>query len=179
MYSQWLGDQAAFMAAELTTDIFRDIVRRYGHVFDLYQRPTTVNCTCYNATYKTFDKNHTLCGGIGTIGGYVKEPKHSFLGVAQGRPEFNQDQHQRIFAKAGPIDTLDLVIFVEAKWFDLIHNDDVLMWKPRGSPDGFELKIISNLPRMGMDNKIVFTRIDTTKNPYSLRFEATDIRKQV
>ena len=176
---QWLGQLGAVAPSRVTGDIVEDVIRVVGHVFDLYVRKDTLDCPCWNATYKIFDRSCTECGGTGAIGGFDKQATGSFLGIFLGRAEGSQDQHQRIYAKSGPMDTLDGVIICMAQWFEIIHLDDVLIWKPRGSTTGYELKIISKLPRMGFDNEIIFLRLDVTRNPYPMRPDATDLRKRI
>lgn len=98
------------------------------------------------------------------------------MGLFLVRSEGNQDQHQRIYGKAGPIDTLDGRVYSEAKWFEIINLDDIMIWKPKGSSTGFELRIISKNPNIAMDNQRVYTQMDVTKNPYPMRPDADDLR---
>lgn len=178
-YNQMIGQLGAAAPPNITQEIFQDALRAVGHTFDLYTRGTMINCDCFNETYKDVDHKCPECGGTGTIGGFTLQPTNSFLGFIQIWSEGNQDQHQRIYDKAGPIDTLDGQIFTEAKWWEIIHNDDVLVWKPLTSETGYELKIISKSPRYGSFNHMVFMRMDVTKNLYSMRPYATDIRGQI
>lgn len=178
-YNQWLGQIGAVVPPNITEEIFVDALRANDHVFELYTRGTTVNCTCFNETYKTADRNCTICEGTGNISGWTKQPALSFLGFWQSWSEGNQDQHQRIHERAGPIDTLDGQIFTEGKWFDIIHLQDVIVWKPKGESTGYELKVIAKNPRFGNNNNMVFIRLDVTRNPYPMRVGATDLRKQL
>jgi hypothetical protein len=176
-FIQWLGNIGAAAPADITREMFAEVIRYIGHTFDLYVRRDIIDCPNFSNTYKTCDRGCIECGGTGSVGGYNKQEDHTFLGAFQPWPEQRQDQHQRLFAKSGPVDTFDGQIFTESKWFDIIHLEDLLVWKPKGSSDGYELKIISKMPRFGLDNNIMFTRLDVTRNPYPIRVGATDLRK--
>ncbi|MHA2274137.1 MAG: hypothetical protein ACXAC2_00115 [Candidatus Kariarchaeaceae archaeon] len=178
-YNQWLGQVGAVSPPNITQEIFVDVLRYNGHVFNLYTRAITVDCTCFNATYGVADRGCQLCGGTGNVVGWTEQPQFSFLGFWQSWAEGRQDQHQRLYEKAGSIDTLDGQIFTESKWFEIIHLDDILVWIPKGSTEGYELRIISKQPRFGTNNDMVFIRLDVTKNPYPMRKDATDYRKQM
>lgn len=101
------------------------------------------------------------------------------MGMMFVRSEGGQDQHQRLYGKVGPIDTLDARLYCEARYWELINIDDVLVWKPEASDTGYELKIISKNPNIGQMNKRIFTQCDVTKNPYPMRPNATDLRKRI
>lgn len=178
-YTQWLGQQGAVFSLNITEDMFVDVIRNYGTVFDLYRRVGKPNCTCISKTYGTADRSCTICKGTGFIGGYTMEVQHSFLGIFLVRTEGRQDQHQRLYAKTGPVDTLDGRVYCEKKWFEIINLDDVMVWKPPVSPDGYELRIISKNPNIAMINQRVYTQLDVTKNPVPMRPTATDLRKKI
>jgi hypothetical protein len=176
---QWLGQQGAAAQMDITEDLFLDVLRNFGTVFQLYRRDGQPNCTCISATYGTADRSCSSCKGTGFIGGHVAEAKHSFMGLFLVRTEGRQDQHQRLYSKTGPVDTLDGRVYCEKKWFEIIKIDDVMVWKPKTSDDGYELRIISKNPNIAMMNQRIYTQLDVTKNPYPLRPTATDLRKQI
>lgn len=178
-FIQWLGNIGAAAPADITREMFQEVIRYIAHTFDLYIRKKVINCPNFSNTYKTCDRGCITCGGTGSVGGFDKQPNNTFLGAFQPWPEQRQDQHGRLFAKSGPIDTLDGQIFCDSKWFEIINLEDVLVWKPKGSSTGYELKIISKLPRFGLDNNILFTRLDVTRNPYRILVDATDLRKTI
>lgn len=176
-YVQFLGQMGGSAPVRLSGDLISDVVRQVGQVFEYYSRGENVNCTCWNLTYKVFDRKCSLCGGSGLLGGLAAFAKGVFMGIMLSRSEGSQDQHQRIHAKPGPIDTFDAMIICAGKWFNVIHNEDVLVWKQRGTTEGIELKVIGVLPRLGMDNEVVFVRLDITRNPFRMLPEANDLKE--
>lgn len=168
-YDQWLGEIGAVVTPDITKYMFLQVIRQINHAFDLYTRKNVADCDCIQNTYKTPDPDCDLCGGTGSTGGFDEQPAYSFLGSFQPRSENNQDQHQRLYSKAGPIDTLDGVIYTEDKWYDVIHLDDVIIWRQKGEPKGYELRVISKVPNLGFNNEMIYIRIDVTKNPYPIR----------
>lgn len=159
--------------------MFNQVLRHYGTVFDLYLRGQIIDCPNIDRIYGTADRDCSICKGTGSTTGYTKQANASFLGMLYVRTEGSQDQHQRLYGKMGPIDTLDARLYCEARWYELINIDDVLVWKPEASEDGYELKIISKNPNIGMINKRVYTQCDVTKNPFKMRVDATDLRKRI
>lgn len=178
-YSQYLGHQGAAMPPNITEDILLDVINSYGTTFDLYIRGQTIDCICINSVYGSADRECPLCGGTGSTGGYAKQPDRSFLGILQFRSEGRQDQHQKLYSKHGPIDTMDGRLYTQRKYFEIIHIDDVLVWKPPTSEDGYELKIISKDPEFVLRNQQVFVTCDVTRNPYPMRSDASDLRKHL
>jgi len=178
---QYLGNFGGTINPNITSDIFKDILRNAGEVLDLYRRGTVANCDCFNETFNTADPDCPTCLGTGTIGGYEEEPYASFLGIVQfdsarGRDQGNQ---QRIYTIAGPLDDLNAIVYAEPKWFEMIHNEDLLVYKPKGSSTGYELRITSKLARIGTNNNMVFFVMNVNKNPKPLRMGATDIKDQM
>lgn len=172
-YSQWLGEIAAVGTPNISADMFIDVIRTINHAFDLYTRKNVVDCTCINDVYKTADPDCSICGGTGSVGGFDKQPDYSFLGYFMPDTTPQRGQPQREYSKAGMLDNLEGNVFTEPKWFDIIHNDDILIWKQKGKTTGFELKIMSKFPRFGFNNEIVFIKIVVSRNPYPLKSDNT------
>ncbi len=176
-YKQFEGEVGGNIAPNIPRNYFAQILRLKGVWLDLYTRTNQIDCTCFDFDYGTADPDCDNCKGTGSVVGFTSEPEHSFKAILTINPEFSQDQHQRLHAKAGPVDSVDGTVFVEGRYWEIIHLEDIIVWRPEFDPAGYELKIISKNPRLGNQNEIVFIRCDFERHPYQVLPEAENIKK--
>lgn len=139
---------------------FDSAVQFFNHAFELYRKSSVIDCPCYDEEYEAADPACPLCEGTGSSLGWTKQPINSFMGIMFINPEYNQDQHQRLYTKSGPVDTMDSKMYVSGVWFDTIKKEDVIVWRLPNSAEGIEFMVISTVPRFGQNGEIIFIRCD-------------------
>jgi hypothetical protein len=172
-----MGEIGGNIPPTIVKDYFNEAIQFFRHPLELYRKPNIINCTCYNPDYESGDPKCPLCGGTGSTQGWSQEPDYSFLGIVFMSPEGNQDQHQRLYSKPGPVDTFDGRIYIEGRWFDVVHNEDIIIWRLPNSTEGFEFLVISVSPRFGQFNEIIFVRLDVTRTPTRKVLTAPDVKR--
>lgn len=146
-------------------EAFQAVLRTKGEPLQLWHKPQTVNCPCWDDTYSSADKDCEVCRGTGMISGFTAEPDFAFIAAVFLNPEGRQDQHQELLTRVGRTQTFDGVMFCEGRWYEDIKVGDVILYKPRGTVTGIELRVVSKAPRSANSGEVIFIQLFIEKQP--------------
>ena len=146
-------------------EAFQVVLRAKGEALQLWHKPQSINCPCWDEIYNSADADCEVCNGTGKISGFSAEPDAAFIAAIFLDPEVRQDKHQELMTRTGRVQTMDGVMFCEGRWYDTIKVGDVILYKPRGRVTGVELRVISKLPRSANNGEVIFVMCNLEKQP--------------